>query len=52
MRENVIPKMDNIEVPGTALGAGGMASEDQIAKSAARIKLQEKRDAANQKYAP
>ena len=52
IRENVRPKMDNIEVPGTALGAEGVSSEDQIAKSAARIKLQEKRDEANQKYTP
>ena len=51
IRENVRPKMDNIEVPGTALGAGGVSSEDQIAKSAARIKLQEKRDLAKKEYA-
>ena len=58
MRETVLPKMKNIEVPGTAIGAAATTTEDfetrefEINQQAEADRLAAERANANKKYAP
>ena len=58
MRETVLPKMNNIKVPGTAIGTTGVSIKDiedrefEINEQEEADRIAAERANANKKYAP